>query len=120
MRIASLAAATLIVALIAGCGSLPVKPREQTEIAPSKAYEDCLEMKLGDSLVYSFEASKPLDFNLHCHEGSEVVCPVEKAGITSLSSTFIADRDQYFCLMWTNPNKEAVRLNYSYSLQKKK
>lgn len=126
MRIASPAVVAVLLTVLfclpglTGCSSLPVKSQEQAEIAPSKAHEDCFEMKKGDTLAYSFQASKPLDFNLHCHEGSEIICPIDKKGVASGSGAFVADRDQYFCLMWTNPHKEAASVKYTYSLEKKK
>ncbi len=71
-----------------------------------------------DVLNYSFTSSAPLDFNIHCHEGGNVICPVKT---TSAGETgkYYAEKEQIYCLMWTNTQTTPVQLKYTFSLEKK-
>ena len=40
---------------------------EEVVIEPKKMYEECVEALPKHYIVYSFKASKPLDFNIHYH-----------------------------------------------------
>jgi hypothetical protein len=107
----------LIAAGIYTC--LPAADIKSETLKPSGIHEDCLEMMPGQTVDYSFEASKPVDFNLHCHEKSGVVYEISKDGVTADKGTFGCKRKQYYCFMWTNPGPEPVSLRYDYSLSTK-
>ncbi|HET6514799.1 MAG TPA: hypothetical protein VFG09_06520 [Thermodesulfovibrionales bacterium] len=88
-------------------------------IKPSEIHEDCMELVPGESLYYSFEASGPLNFNIHYHEDHNVVYGITKDEISSDKATFRCEKKQYYCLMWTNPGAGQVSLTYSYSTKEK-
>lgn len=108
-----------IVVITGGCASLAVADNKSETIKPSGIHEDCMELVPGQILDYVFEASKPLNFNVHYHEDHDVVYGITKDGVSSDKGMFRCERKQYYCLMWTNPNSEPASLNYSYSIGKK-
>lgn len=86
---------------------------------PSAIHEDCFEMEPGDILDYSFESSKRVNFNIHYHEDSKIFYGIEKNGVISDKGQFYSKIKQYYCLMWTNPEKERLSLTYSYRIKRK-
>lgn len=104
---------SLLLALVAaGCASTGEKTGT-VKIEATSTYEDCFAMEPGDSMKYVFESQGPLDFNVHYHEGGEVVYPVAKTGVTLDKGVFEAATTNYYCLMWTNPHTKPVWLGYS-------
>jgi len=99
--------------------SLAAADNKSEIIKPSGIHEDCMELVPGDTLDYSFNASKPLDFNVHYHEDRNVVYVVTKDGASSDKGAYRCEKKQYYCLMWTNPGSESVSLTYSYGIKKK-
>jgi hypothetical protein len=108
-----------IVVITGGCASLVAADKTSEAIKPSGIHEDCMELLPGQILEYSFEASKPLNFNVHYHEDHDVVYGITKDGVSGDKGTFLCEKKQYYCLMWTNPGSEPVDLVYSYSIKKK-
>jgi hypothetical protein len=108
-----------IVSITGGCASLVSADKSSLTIKPSGIHEDCMELLPGQILEYSFEASKPLNFNVHYHEDHDVVYGITKDGVSGDKGTFRCEKKQYHCLMWTNPGSEPVDLFYSYSIKKK-
>jgi hypothetical protein len=106
-----------IVVITEGCASLGAADKTSETIKPSGIHEDCVELISGQILEYSFEASKPLNFNLHYHEDHDVVYGITKDGVSGDKGTFLCEKKQYYCLMWTNPGAEPVGLVYSYSIK---
>lgn len=88
-------------------------------INPSSIHEDCFEMEPGDILDYSFESSKEVYFNIHYHEDSKIFYGIEKNNVISDKGQFYSQIKQYYCLMWTNPEKVRLSLTYSYRIKKK-
>lgn len=107
-----------IVVIAGGCASLGATDKTSETVKPSGIHEDCMELLPGQILEYSFEASKPLNFNIHCHEDHGVVYGSTKDGVSGDKGTFRCEKKQYYCLMWTNPGSEPVDLVYSYSIKK--
>ena len=93
------------VAMIAGCASPPgrlVAPKVVSgfELAPYATLEECVALEPGERVAYRFDAREPLAFNVHFHDGNAVIMPVSRAGTTSESGDFTADRKEVYCLMW--------------------
>lgn len=108
-----------IVVITGWCASVFAADKTSETIKPSGIHEDCMELLPGQVLEYFFEASKPLNFNVHYHEDHDVVYGIRKDGISGEKGTFRCEKKQYYCLMWTNPDSEPVSLVYSYSITKK-
>lgn len=109
----------LFLFITGGCASLTAADKKSETIKPSGIHEDCMEMVPGQILDYSFEASKPVDFNLHFHEDKDVSYEISKDRVSADKGTFVCKTKQHYCLMWTNPGPEPVSLNYSYLIGKK-
>ena len=108
-----------LIVVTSGCASLVAVHKTSETIKPSGIHEDCMELISGQILEYSFEASKPLNFNLHYHEDHDVIYGITKDGVSGDKGTFRCEQKQYYCLIWTNPAPEPVDLVYSYSIKKK-
>jgi hypothetical protein len=81
----------------------------QLSIAPGKFAELCGALAKGQSVQWSYEASSTLDFNIHYHQGKEVVYPA-RASASRSDGTLAVDAAQDYCWMWTNKSAAAVAL----------
>jgi len=86
-------------------------------ISANDIHEDCAKAMPGQKIVYSFEASMPVDFNIHFHEAGKVNYGVFEPGASRMDeSTYVIEKEQYYCLMWTNKNAADVRLDYTFKI----
>lgn len=83
-------------------------------VASGKFVELCGKLAKGQTVKWSFKSAQPLDFNIHYHQGEQVVFPVKRSGVAALDGTLVLPLDQDYCWMWTNkttaPAALAVRL----------
>src|SRR5215470_13840508 len=77
-------------------------------IVPRQIAEECVKLAAGQSIAYSFDASAPVDFNIHFHKGNDVVYPVKRDRIQRDDDRFTAAVAQDYCLMWTNGTQQGV------------
>ena len=59
---------------------------------------------------WDFEASTPVDFNVHYHEGKDVVFPAELSAVASAKGTLNTKIEQDYCWMWSNKSAAAATL----------
>ena len=115
--------ALLIVGIVAiitsGCSTFLRKSDTEVIVDPSRIHEDCIDLFPGDVMVYSFRSSGPVDFNIHFHSEGTITYPVSEKNILNKEGKFSPERKQFYCLMWTNPQKEPVHLTYTYNVVKK-
>lgn len=102
--------------MLAACAAAPVKESGVTEIKAAGIHEECVSMHRGQWIVYAFDASAPVDFNVHYHAGQKIFYPVEKRAVTSDSGKYEPATEDIYCLMWTNNQKSPVSLNYRYEV----
>ena len=81
----------------------------QLEIAPGKFAEICGKLGAADVVTWQFEASAPVDFNIHFHEGDKVEYPERQDSTRALSGTFRPAAARDYCWMWTNRGAAAVK-----------
>jgi hypothetical protein len=97
-------AAVAIAAIVAGCatgGSDDESKRVGAErLAPYAMHEACAELAAGERLEYRFDASAPVNFDIHYHDGGAVVEPVVREGVTQGADVFVPLLAQHYCLMW--------------------
>ena len=86
-------------------------------IKPGKSYEACFHLSSGDKVQYSFDSSAELRFNIHYHEGKEVIYPVPVRLVSAEKSVFEPGTGNQYCLMWNNPGKETAKMKLQYHLQ---
>ena len=87
--------------------------KTQSNIQPGKFSEVCGKLKKGNLIRWQFDSSAPLDFNIHYHEGKEIIFPYKMNAIKSAKEELLISLDQDFCWMWTNKSGEAVKLEMS-------
>lgn len=95
----------------------PGLPIKREVIKPGAVHEECFRLEAGDRVDYQFESSKALSFNLHYHEGDKVLEPVKLANALYGSNNYRAVVAQAYCLMWANPGKTDVKLQYGLRIQ---
>lgn len=83
----------------------------RVSVAPSKFAEVCGKLARADSVAWRFEASGPLNFNIHYHEGKDVRYPERRDALAGASGRLQVVLDQDYCWMWTNKSGQAVDLN---------
>ena len=125
MNIILSAIAIALMLTISGCATTQTNTgtgKAETIEALVKAkgiHEECFPMTLSDEVRVSFESSRPLDYNIHYHKGDQIFYPVDLKGIAKWQGVFKAEKDDVYCLMWTNNTAEQVWLNGSYSMMPK-
>lgn len=72
------------------------------EVAPGKFAEACGPLLREAAVQWRFSASRPLDFNIHYHEGKAVTYPVKRAASAGASGTLRVAVDKPYCWMWKN------------------
>ena len=100
-------AGVVLLAVLAACAHDP------RIIAPGEVRELCFEAAAGDTIVYRFEGTGPLGFNLHYHEGEEVYYPVPEHETDAEKGHFLVTADQVYCLMWTNNTPDRITVEPS-------
>jgi len=87
--------------------------KTQVNIQPGKFSEVCGKLKKGNLIRWQFDSSAPLEFNIHYHEGKNVIFPYKMSAIKSGEEELLIYLDQDYCWMWTNKSKEEVKLEMS-------
>jgi hypothetical protein len=87
--------------------------KTQANIQPGKFSEVCGKLKKGNLIRWQFDSSAPLEFNIHYHEGKNVIFPYKMSAIKSGGEELLISLDQDYCWMWTNKSKEEVKLEMS-------
>jgi hypothetical protein len=105
-------------------GSL--KNSKKVVIKPVRSYEECVEMLPNQVIIYSFQSSKALDFNIHYHGDDKIHYPVLKKEVRSYRGELHCDEQafyvsglDYFCLMWKNQNTSKARLTFELEVRDK-
>jgi hypothetical protein len=69
-------------------------------IPPYEWLEECLHLKPGDRVEFTFDSTEPVDFNIHYHEGSAVVMPVVRDKTRADAGVYAPSIAQGYCLTW--------------------
>ena len=87
-------------------------------LAPRQLLEVCGKLAPGGAVSWSFESSAALPFNIHVHEGKEVIYParLERAERAQGLQTFQAEPAH--CWMWTNTSPAPVQVGAELLLQR--
>ncbi|MBI4825429.1 MAG: hypothetical protein HY807_03275 [Nitrospirae bacterium] len=105
------------------CATTGERSELEEMIQPYRSYEECFELKRGETLEYSFTSSRPLDFNIHYHAMDGLHYPVKERNIRSRKGTLVCDEQKYytedqesFCMMWENKEEAFISLNVKYGI----
>lgn len=81
-----------------------------TTLAPKEVLEVCGKLPKVSRVQWSFEATAALPFNIHVHQGKEVVyvARLERAERAQGLQTF--DAEPAHCWMWANKGAQAVKV----------
>jgi hypothetical protein len=111
----------LILLILGGCVSsdwMSSGKLKKSELLNTNSFhEECATLSPDQYLDYSFEATKPVHFNIHYHEGEDVRYPVSEENISTLKAAFVPESKQNYCLMWSNKQPEPVQLKYELHLR---
>ena len=88
----------------------------QGSVAAGKFVEVCGKLQAGLKVQWEFDASAPVDFNVHYHLGKEVVFPAKLTAVTTAKDLLETKVEQDYCWMWTN--KSAAPATLSVKLQR--
>ncbi len=102
--------------LMANSDTLPAKG--EVEIAAGKIKEVCFPAKSPMQINYQFSANQALNFNIHFHQDKNAYFPIKQNDILSTQGIFTPESEQFYCMMWSNKNKQAVTLKYQANLEK--
>ncbi|MBI5716329.1 MAG: hypothetical protein HZC37_01425 [Burkholderiales bacterium] len=85
----------------------------RANVDPGKFVEVCGRLDPGAAIRWGFEASAPVDFNIHYHVGKEVEFPAKQAQVSAGHDTLrVAVREDY-CWMWSNKSSGRVQIDIS-------
>jgi hypothetical protein len=84
-------------------------------IAAGKLVEVCGKLSAGRKIRWDFEVSTPVDFNVHYHEGKDVIFPAKLSAVSKASDTLVTKVPQDYCWMWTN--QTTAPASFSVNLQ---
>ena len=79
-------------------------------VQPGKFLELCGGLAKGQAIGWSFDADQALDFNVHFHEGKDVVFPEKQTAVTKASGTLNVAVKQDYCWMWSNKSATPATL----------
>jgi hypothetical protein len=80
-------------------------------------HEECLALKPGERVLFRFESTEPVDFNIHYHEGKIVVMPLTRDKSTGDAGVFATPVAQDYCLMW-EAGRAGALLDYRIRLRR--
>ncbi|MEW6599901.1 MAG: hypothetical protein AB1499_02935 [Nitrospirota bacterium] len=100
---------------------------DSVTIKPSGSYEECIELRSGLVFDYEFDATGFVNFNIHYHAEGGMHEPVKNKGVMFGKGTidpgthdFFTKEQEYYCMMWDNPNDEPVNVSFKCVLERKK
>jgi hypothetical protein len=126
MRIAllllhALAAQVFLVPFAHAAGLVEIKWNDSgrfshsASVQPGKFLEVCGPLKAKENIGWKFAAAKPVDFNIHYHEGEKVVFPEKRDAAASAESRLAIAVDQDYCWMWQNKSDGPVGLKVEFN-----
>jgi hypothetical protein len=80
-------------------------------VEAGKFVEVCGKLNSGDAIRWGFDASAPVDFNIHYHVGKDAEFPAKQSQVSTGQDTLrVAMREDY-CWMWSNKSNSQVRID---------
>lgn len=78
---------------------------------PARGFnEHCVELAAGERVRYRYSATADVDFNIHYHQGKDVLYPVKSTGGRSVDAVYTAPHADTYCLMWERKGDGAARI----------
>jgi hypothetical protein len=89
-----------------------------TTLAPKEVLEVCGQLPPGSRVQWAFEAGAPLPFNIHVHQGKQVVYPARLERVEKAQGLQTFEAKPAHCWMWTNKAAEAVQVSLELQQQR--
>lgn len=83
---------------------------QRLPVMPGKFTEVCGSLDQGQLVAWEFRADRPLNFNVHYHEGKDVVYPVKQDAVQQLTGKLSARVQNVYCWMWSNKTDAEAQL----------
>lgn len=74
--------------------------------------ERCFDLNPGDRLAFTYSADRPIDFDIHYHDGLTTRFVVVTKGRKASEGQFRAKEARRYCLFWFNPGLSKSTLTY--------
>jgi hypothetical protein len=87
-------------------------------VAPGQFAEVCGKLTRAEAVAWSFESDQPLAFNIHYHQGKQVVTPEKRDGVSRADGWLEAAVEQDHCWMWRNQSAAPAKLDLRLSKAK--
>lgn len=84
-------------------------------IPPGSSHEECIEIDKNSPLLYDFDSSKALTFDLHYHIGQQAFYPIPEQRRYNHASQFNPQYARKYCLQWVNNNQTLAKLSLQYA-----
>ena len=91
--------------------------RKTVDLPAGEFHEECLDLSRPQRLHYAFSSAQPVAFNIHYHRGKDIVYPVRLKNIRSWKSVFSPPRNEGYCMMWSNSQRNGVKIEYQFSIR---
>jgi hypothetical protein len=75
---------------------------KEMPVPAGKFVEVCEKLSKGTTVEWTFDATAPLDFNVHYHEGKKVLFPAKQDQAAKGSGKLAVKLDQDYCWMWSS------------------
>src|SRR4030095_4148895 len=82
----------------------------KTALPAGKFVELCANLPNEQQIQWQYEATAPLDFNIHYHVEKTVVYPTKLAQTARSDGTLAVTVAQDYCWMWLNESNAAIEL----------
>lgn len=82
----------------------------QSTVAPGQFAEVCGALDRDQAVQWRYTSTGPLAFNIHFHQGKDVVYPVKREASHQADGRLVANPAQTYCWMWSNKGTQAVKL----------
>ena len=100
--------------------------KDSVTLKPSGMHEECFELTKQQKLFYKFSSDKPVNFNVHFHTEKEIYYPVQQNGVIQYDGMIDPEdkscqlnTQEYYCLMWENPEMSPGNLSYECIVKEK-
>ncbi len=80
----------------------------QATLAPQQLLEVCGTLPRGSVVNWSYDSSAPLAFNIHVHQGKDVIYPARLERTQQAQGRQVFDAEPAHCWMWTNTSTADV------------
>ena len=89
---------------------IQVGEEDVADIAPGRFVEVCGALARGQAIDWRFGSDAALDFNIHYHQGKQVLYPTRRDGVARAEGRLEVEVPQDYCWMWTNKSASPTSL----------